>query len=88
MSGADVLSSRKKIRKTLGGWEPPPSCTSEGDIVHLCEFNIRYLTDELRVVDERTTDVPSYSTLLTCEQYGRTSAYIQIRVLLNVDFFF
>ena len=24
-SGADVLSSRKKFRKTLGEWTPPPS---------------------------------------------------------------
>ena len=23
-SGADVLSSRRKLRKTLGGWHPPP----------------------------------------------------------------
>ena len=23
-SGADVLSLRKKLRKTLGGWRPPP----------------------------------------------------------------
>ena len=31
-AGADVLSSGKKLRKTLwgGGISPPPSCTSEG----------------------------------------------------------
>ena len=47
-SGADVLSSRKKLRKTLWGGKqpppPPPPCTSEGEvIVKVKNFSIYYL---------------------------------------------
>ena len=34
-SGADILSSRTKFRKTLGGQpSPPPLCTRENELAH------------------------------------------------------